>query len=94
MDIRNSADIPPNRKQRVKNMEYNRTKPEKDFANRTIESANESKVHKDNTALQINLLFGTVMLPKSHWYKSLDKFSFGENEISGVNIQYDGGRIE
>ena len=27
-------------------------------------------------------------------YKSLDKFSFGENEISGVNIQYDGGRIE
>ena len=74
-------------------MKYHETQPEKDFVKRTIEIAKEFKDHRYNTTLQINLLFGTVMLPKSHWYKSLDQFDLNKNEIPGVYIEYNKDRI-
>ncbi|WP_236979686.1 HEPN family nuclease [Membranihabitans maritimus] len=69
-------------------MEYNRNKPEKDFVKRTIEMAEEFKNHKYGTTAQINFLFGTIILPKSHWYNSLKQYSIKLNEIPGVSIVY------
>ena len=58
---------------------YNESEPVKDFVARTIRIANEFKEHPYSTTLQINLLFGTVMLPKSHWYNFLEQYHLKEN---------------
>lgn len=74
-------------------MEYSITKPEKDFVKRTVELAKELADHRYCTTLQTNLLFGTIMLPKSHWYQSLDQHSINNGDIGGVTISYKNSSI-
>lgn len=69
-------------------MEYKASEPEKDFVRRTFQLAKELKDHEYSTTLQINLLLGTVLLPKSRWYTELDQHIIDCNEITGVTILY------
>ncbi|WP_320128712.1 HEPN family nuclease [uncultured Sphaerochaeta sp.] len=69
-------------------MEYNPIKPEKNFVERTIKLAKKLKDDEYSTTLQINLLFGTIMLPKSHWYHSLKGCTVNLDEIKAVHITY------
>lgn len=48
-------------------MEYRKQHPKKDFVNRTIKLAHEFQNHQLSTTLQVNLLLGTVILPRAHW---------------------------
>lgn len=69
-------------------MEYNHKEPIFDFFRRSIELAEEFKDHKYNTTLQINLLLGTIVIPKANWYDQLQHESFHKSEIEGVEINY------
>lgn len=67
---------------------YNKTAPEIDFVKRSRLLAEELNNHRFSTTLQINLLFGTVMLPKSHWYQNLQSVNIDFDKIPNVKITY------
>lgn len=55
---------------------------------RTIQFAKDFCDYEHSTTLQINLLFGTVMLPKAHWYKTLGDFIIDHEKIPNTTITY------